>query len=60
MKHQLKHGGKLGLNDLGRIRSGESAMTCHRAVMVGRYNKLVNPLAYCDVGLGGPLRVVAK
>ena len=43
MKPQLKDGGKLGLIDLCRAKSRESAMTRHRAVMIGSYNKVSNP-----------------
>ena len=60
MKPQLKVGGKPGLIDLCRAKGRESAVTRHRAVMIGRYNKFLTQLAYGDVGLSGALRVAAK
>jgi len=53
MKPQLKDGGRVGLIDLCRAKGRESAMTRHRAVMIGRYNKFLTQLAYYDVGLRG-------
>ena len=53
MKPQLKDGGKLGLIDLCRAKGRESAITRHPAVMIGRYNKFLNHLAYFDVGQSG-------